>query len=134
MALPRGIEPLFQGWKPCVLTDRRRERYICYISIIFAHAKQVFYWIIAASSIINCGVDLLFQLFIVSLPRKCIFLFWFSLKNCPNGKSKDLNEIALILKPLLSTIFSFKCSFFNAVSPEILCPGKINNGSSNELP
>ena len=21
---PRGIEPLFQGWKPCVLTDRRK--------------------------------------------------------------------------------------------------------------
>ena len=26
MALPRGIEPLFLGWKPSVLTDRRRER------------------------------------------------------------------------------------------------------------
>ena len=26
MAVPRGIEPLFRGWKPRVLTDRRRDR------------------------------------------------------------------------------------------------------------
>ena len=26
MAVPRGIEPLFPGWKPDVLTDRRRDR------------------------------------------------------------------------------------------------------------
>ena len=25
LAVPRGIEPLFHGWKPCVLTDRRRD-------------------------------------------------------------------------------------------------------------
>ena len=29
---PRGIEPLFQGWKPCVLTDRRKghQSHDCY--------------------------------------------------------------------------------------------------------
>ena len=28
LAVPRGIEPLFRGWKPRVLTDRRRDRLV----------------------------------------------------------------------------------------------------------
>ena len=110
MAVPGWIEPPFAGWKPAVLTDRRRDREGSFILKLWIIQDLLRSYKI--KSLIFKLIDfLLFQKFSYIWP--IILILFLLLNKCSSiFVLKQLKHIALIDDPIFGFIITDICLFF----------------------